>query len=95
VPEHQTGQRPRVTALGTKVVFPFAIGIPIDEVYGSGGRVLVWLHALLFDANLSTPARTFAELWVRPARLTDEIAGFLDRVWADGEPLAPGPGTQA
>jgi len=23
------------------------------EVYGSGGRVLVWLHALLFDANLS------------------------------------------
>lgn len=26
--------------------------------------------------------RTFAELWVRPARLTAEIAGFLDRVWA-------------
>jgi pimeloyl-ACP methyl ester carboxylesterase len=35
--------------------------------------------------------RTFAELWVRPARLTAEIAGFLDRVWAaDGqaEPVA-------
>jgi pimeloyl-ACP methyl ester carboxylesterase len=33
--------------------------------------------------------RTFAELWVRPARLTREIAGFLDRVWADGEPGSP------
>ena len=33
--------------------------------------------------------RTFAELWVRPARLTAEIAGFLDRVWADGEPQGP------
>ncbi|HUB21836.1 MAG TPA: alpha/beta fold hydrolase [Streptosporangiaceae bacterium] len=30
--------------------------------------------------------RTFAELWVRPARLTAEISEFLDRVWADGEP---------
>ena len=28
---------------------------------------------------------TFAELWVRPARLTAEIAGFLDRVWAGAE----------
>lgn len=26
--------------------------------------------------------RTFAELWVCPGRLTTEIAGFLDRVWA-------------
>jgi pimeloyl-ACP methyl ester carboxylesterase len=26
--------------------------------------------------------RTFAELWVCPARLTAEIAGFLDHVWA-------------
>jgi pimeloyl-ACP methyl ester carboxylesterase len=33
--------------------------------------------------------RTFAELWVRPARLTREIAEFLDRVWADGEPQDP------
>jgi hypothetical protein len=35
--------------------------------------------------------RTFAELWVCPARLTAEIAGFLDRVWAGGQPrdLAP------
>jgi pimeloyl-ACP methyl ester carboxylesterase len=38
--------------------------------------------------------RTFAELWVRPARLTAEIAGFLDRVWAEGEPLASEPGAQ-
>jgi hypothetical protein len=29
--------------------------------------------------------RTFAELWVRPARLTGEIAGFLDTVWAQAE----------
>src|SRR5215469_2702415 len=32
---------------------------------------------------------TFAELWVRPARLTAKIADFLDRVWADGEPQNP------
>jgi pimeloyl-ACP methyl ester carboxylesterase len=31
--------------------------------------------------------RTFAELWVRPARLTGEISEFLDRVWAGDEPL--------
>jgi hypothetical protein len=30
--------------------------------------------------------RTFAELWVRPARLTGEIAGFLDRVWDEARP---------
>ena len=29
--------------------------------------------------------RTFAELWVRPARLTAEISEFLDRVWAGCE----------
>ena len=34
--------------------------------------------------------RTFAELWVRPARLTREISEFLDRVWAGAEP--PGRG---
>lgn len=33
--------------------------------------------------------RTFAELWVRPGRLTGEIARFLGRVWADGEPQDP------
>jgi pimeloyl-ACP methyl ester carboxylesterase len=30
--------------------------------------------------------RTFAELWVRPARLTGEIARFLDRVWEEARP---------
>ncbi|HEX9043283.1 MAG TPA: alpha/beta fold hydrolase [Trebonia sp.] len=30
--------------------------------------------------------RTFAELWVRPARLTAEIARFLDDVWEEGRP---------
>jgi pimeloyl-ACP methyl ester carboxylesterase len=33
---------------------------------------------------------TFAELWVRPARLTAEISGFLDGIWTDGEPVATG-----
>ena len=33
--------------------------------------------------------RTFAELWVSPARLTAEIAGFLDEVWAPGELSSP------
>jgi len=33
---------------------------------------------------------TFAELWVRPARLTAEIGEFLDGVWTDGEPAATG-----
>jgi len=65
--------------------------------------VLVWLHGLLLDANLSRglvlempvlewrliQTRTFAELWVRPARLTAEISGFLDSVWAAGEPRDP------
>ena len=34
--------------------------------------------------------RSFAELWVRPARLTAMIGRFLDGVWADGE-IAPLP----
>ncbi len=29
--------------------------------------------------------RTFAELWVRPTRLTGEIADFLDHVWESGK----------
>jgi pimeloyl-ACP methyl ester carboxylesterase len=33
--------------------------------------------------------RTFAELWVRPARLTAEIGEFLDDVWAGAEPQEP------
>ena len=38
------------------------------------------------DARLIR-TRTFAELWVHPARLTAEISEFLDRAWADAEPL--------
>jgi pimeloyl-ACP methyl ester carboxylesterase len=34
------------------------------------------------DARLIR-TRTFAELWVRPARLTGEISQFLDRIWAE------------
>jgi len=34
------------------------------------------------DARLLR-THTFAELWVRPARLTGEISQFLDRVWAE------------
>jgi pimeloyl-ACP methyl ester carboxylesterase len=41
------------------------------------------LSRQLPDARLIR-TRTFAELWVRPARLTAEIAGFLDRVWGEG-----------
>ncbi len=40
------------------------------------------------DARLIR-TRTFAELWIRPARLTAEISEFLDRVWADAEPQEP------
>jgi pimeloyl-ACP methyl ester carboxylesterase len=42
----------------------------------------------LADARLIR-TRTFAELWVRPARLTAEISEFLDRIWADGQPREP------
>jgi pimeloyl-ACP methyl ester carboxylesterase len=41
------------------------------------------------DARLIR-TRTFAELWVRPARLTEEIARFLDRVWEAGQPQGLG-----
>jgi pimeloyl-ACP methyl ester carboxylesterase len=40
------------------------------------------------DARLIR-TRTFAELWVWPARLTGEIGEFLDRVWAGTEPQEP------
>jgi pimeloyl-ACP methyl ester carboxylesterase len=41
------------------------------------------------DARLIR-TRTFAELWVHPARLTAEISEFLDRVWAGRESPDPG-----
>jgi pimeloyl-ACP methyl ester carboxylesterase len=40
------------------------------------------------DARLIR-TRTFAELWVWPARLTAEISQFLDGVWAGTEPQEP------
>ena len=40
------------------------------------------------DAKLIR-THTFAELWVRPARLIAEISEFLDRVWADAESAEP------
>lgn len=40
------------------------------------------------DARLIR-TRTFAELWVWPARLTGEISEFLDRVWARAELQEP------
>ena len=33
--------------------------------------------------------RTFAELWMRPGRLTAEICEFLDRVWEPVQPQEP------
>jgi pimeloyl-ACP methyl ester carboxylesterase len=46
------------------------------------------------DARLIR-TRTFAELWVRPARLTGEISGFLDSVWMAGEPRDPATAQEA
>jgi pimeloyl-ACP methyl ester carboxylesterase len=40
------------------------------------------------DARLIR-TRTFAELWVRPARLIAEISEFLGRVWEGAEPRRP------
>jgi pimeloyl-ACP methyl ester carboxylesterase len=40
------------------------------------------------DARLIR-TRTFAELWVRPARLIAEISEFLDHVWAGAQPQEP------
>jgi pimeloyl-ACP methyl ester carboxylesterase len=40
------------------------------------------------DARLIR-TRTFAELWVRPARLIAEISEFLGRVWEGAEPRQP------
>jgi pimeloyl-ACP methyl ester carboxylesterase len=68
-------------------------GIDLIHSYADAKR----LARQLPDARLIR-TRTFAELWVRPARLTAEIAGFLDRVWAGVEPpdpVEPAEGTRA
>ena len=54
-------------------------GIDLIHSFKDAERLTQQLH----DARLIR-TRTFAELWVRPARLTAEIGEFLDRVWADG-----------
>ena len=59
-------------------------GIDLIHSFGDAKR----LARQIPDARLIR-TRTFAELWVRPARLTAEISEFLDRVWAGGEPQAP------
>ena len=59
-------------------------GIDLIHSFGDAQR----LARQLPDAKLIR-TRTFAELWVWPARLTAEITEFLDRVWADGESAEP------
>jgi pimeloyl-ACP methyl ester carboxylesterase len=62
-------------------------GIDLIHSFGDAHR----LARQLPDAKLIR-TRTFAELWVWPARLTAEITEFLDRVWADGESAEPAVG---
>ena len=59
-------------------------GIDLIHSFGDAKR----LARQIPDAKLIR-TRTFAELWVRPARLTAEISEFLDQVWAGREPQAP------
>jgi pimeloyl-ACP methyl ester carboxylesterase len=59
-------------------------GIDLIHSYADAKR----LARQLPDARLIR-TRTFAELWVTPARLTAKIADFLDGVWADGKPGNP------
>ena len=59
-------------------------GIDVIHSFSDARR----LARQLPDARLIR-TRTFAELWVWPARLTAEISEFLDRVWADTEPQEP------
>jgi pimeloyl-ACP methyl ester carboxylesterase len=62
------------------------LGHGIDLIHSFGDAKN--LARQLPDARLIR-TRTFAELWVRPARLTAEISDFLDRVWADAAPQDP------
>jgi pimeloyl-ACP methyl ester carboxylesterase len=69
------GQRRSITAPA------LVLGHGIDLIHSfSDARNLA---RQLPDARLIR-THTFAELWVRPARLTAEIGEFLDRVWTDG-----------
>jgi pimeloyl-ACP methyl ester carboxylesterase len=74
-----TGQRQSITAPA------LVLGHGIDLIHSfSDARNLA--RQLPHGRLIRT--RTFAELWVRPARLTGEISEFLDGVWA-------GPGAPA
>jgi pimeloyl-ACP methyl ester carboxylesterase len=59
-------------------------GIDVIHSFSDARR----LARQLPDARLIR-TRSFAELWVRPARLTAEISEFLDRVWTGTEPQEP------
>jgi pimeloyl-ACP methyl ester carboxylesterase len=65
------------------------LGHAIDLIHSLGDAE--HLARQLPDARLIR-TRTFAELWVRPTRLTAEINEFLDRVWADDGPGGPAAG---
>jgi pimeloyl-ACP methyl ester carboxylesterase len=62
------------------------LGHGIDLIHSFADAVS--LARQLPDARLIR-TRTFAELWVSPARLTAEISEFLDRVWAGVEQEEP------
>jgi pimeloyl-ACP methyl ester carboxylesterase len=74
------GQRQAITA----PALVLGHGIDLIHSFNDAER----LARQLPDARLIR-TRTFAELWVRPARLTAEIGEFLDRVWASAEPQEP------
>jgi len=75
-----TDQRTSITAPA------LVLGHGIDLIHSfSDARNLA---RQLPDARLIR-TRTFAELWLHPARLTAEISQFLDRVWADSEAHDP------
>jgi len=50
---HVTAKAPEPDGEGAQRTLAYGQYRLSYEVYGSGGRLLVWLHALLFDANLS------------------------------------------
>lgn len=69
---------PSIEQRGTISAPALVLGHGIDLIHSF--KDAERLAGQLPDARLIR-TRTFAELWVRPARLTAEIAGFLDRVW--------------
>lgn len=74
---------PTVEQRGTIAAPALVLGHGIDLIHSF--KDAERLTRQLPDARLIR-TRTFAELWVRPARLTAEISDFLDVVWADDGP---------